>query len=324
MKRKPPTAQPALSLGPLDTAAAPVARPTSEGPPFGPMPRKPGDLFLCSGCQKLVPATKDGRATVIQLGNHPTSVRVVWLSCSKRCANKMNFCGSCEVFGHTREDGPDVCPRWYSGRRMRSLKLYRCHAHDLVHDYKLAAEGKSSFRTGSPSEQMGKLLVEHNGDFAKVRAIVEDLGSDRLMLIMERVERDDPLWGAAPSVETPESIARDAKKAVDGHRALLVRQRGVDHSWTLERSTPVLLDDREKMARRTHAAQAYGSRATTEDATRVLVPFLQHEDSSMRACAAWGLFKHRTPEVRAAMLAQAEEENVPRLKAILEEMARSE
>lgn len=282
-------------------------------------------MFLCSGCQKVVPATKDGRATAIVMGNLDSSHRVVWLACSKQCSSKANFCGSCEVFGHDRNDGPDVCPRYYSGRRMRALKLYRCFAHTLVHDYKLAAEGKSSFWTGSPSETVGKLLVEHDGDFAKVRAVVESLNSDRLMLVMERVERNDPWWGAVEAVETPESLARDAKKSVDAHRALLVRQsRGENHSWTLERSTPVLFDEHEKMARRTHAAQAYGSRATTEDATRVLVPFLQHENSSMRSCAALGLFAHRTPEVRAAMLAQAEVESVPRLKAMLEEMAGAE
>lgn len=306
-------------------ALAPIVKqadkPTSakEGPPFGPMPRKPGDMFLCSGCQKTVAATKDGRVMFVQLGNDPTSIRVVWLACSKRCANKANWCGSCEVFGHAREDGPDVCPRWHAGRRMRALKLYRCYAHDLVAEYRSGSAFSAITKT------VGQLLDKHGGDFAKVRADVEAFhDNDRYLLVVERAERDDPWWGAEVREETPESVADNAKYLVDSHRALLVRQRGESHHWSLERSTPVLLDVTEKMGRRAHAATAYGSRATTEDAVRVLVPFLQHDDSSMRSCAAWGLFTHRTPEVRAALLAQAEVENVPRLKAILEELARSE
>ncbi len=290
------------------------------------MPRKPGDLFLCSGCQKMIAApTKGGKVTFIQLGRHESSIRVVTITCSTRCANKIRWCGSCEVFGHTREDGPDVCPRWYKGRRMRDLKLYRCEAHRLVDDYRRAAEGKTSFYAGTPSESVGRLLAEHEGDFAKVRKVVEDIGSDRMLLVLERAERDDPWWGAEPVVETPADLARQAKQSIDQHRKDVERwARGENHSWTLERATPVLLDVNEKMNRRTHAALAYGSRATTEDAVRVLVPLLQHEDSSMRSCAAMALFTHRTPEVRVALLARAEVENVPRLKAYMEELGRSE
>lgn len=336
MKRAPAN-QAAMSF---EVAAPAAAPPTKKAPRLldgrafvpkdhGPIPRKIGDVFTCWVCQKERIADKNTHVWWIQLGNDKTSGFLRLISCSKKCDTKHSYCVNCNVYGHDRSDGPDVCKRYHGGPRNRSLKLYKCFAHEIIARHKNdVAQG---WTPSSPADTLAKLLIEHDGDFEKVREIIStmyvspsasDEFGNRLIRTFEQAVRNDPDYGIEYHRDTPEEIVERAKVSVARYRADMKRTsfRSLDGHMAEAEALATLGDETTKSAVRLRAINAYGARASTVDAVKALVPLLQHGDSSIRSTAAWALFVHRTDEVRAAMLARAQVEDVPLLKAYLEQL----
>jgi hypothetical protein len=325
----------------FEVAAPAAVEPTKKAPrvldgrafvpkDHGPIPRKIGDVFTCWVCQRERVADKNTHVWWIQLGNDKTSGFLRLISCSKKCDTKHSYCVNCNVYGHDRNDSGKVCQRYHAGPRNRALKLYQCHAHEMVRQYKLKVS--QGWWASTATDEISKLLIEHAGDFVKVRAAVDamvgassstgDFGRD-MLLALERAERDDPDYGIEYHRDTPEEIVARAKSMVDDYRKRQARPGARVNDGHMSEADALKLiigDEVAKVATLHRAISAYGARASTPDAERVLVPLLTHEDSSVRSVTAWALFHHRTDEVRAAMLARAQVEDVPLLKAYLEQL----
>ena len=140
--------------------------------------------------------------------------------------------------------------------------------------------------------------------------------------MFEQAERDDPDYGVQYESNTPEHLTARAKRSIDLYRANLARPsfRQNDGHMPQKEALGVLRSTTRKSNELLRALTAYGAQATTKMAVKVILPFLEHADSSVRSTAAWALFAHRTEEVRVAMLARAIIEDVPLLKAYLEQL----
>lgn len=336
--RRPPARQAAIYFGdetdpvapPVVTkpSAPPVRDPLAPAPQPGPLPRNVGDRFTCWVCKKEKIAEKGVHVWWIQYGNERTSGHVRAVVCSKKCDRKVPYCVNCGIHGHEHGDGPERCPRWYKGPRNRALPLYKCFAHRIVERHKVdVAQG---WRPSSTHDTLARMLIKHGGDFGAVRAEISsayvspgeaDEFGNALIRVFEQAERDDPDYGVEYPRDTPEQIVARAKLSVAQHRDRLSRQgRSLDGHMSEADALSVIADKMAKTGAIQRAIDAYGARASTPDAERVLVPLLSREDSPIRASAAWALFTHRTERVRAAMLVRADVEDVPLLKAYLEQL----
>jgi len=298
----------------------------------GPVPQKIGDVFVCWVCRKERIATKATRVWWLQYGHEQGSGHLRLVVCSNACDKKHDYCINCGVYGHDRSDGPEVCKRYHAGPRNRTLKLYKCFAHRVIERHK--SDVAQGWHPSSAYDSLAQLLMEHGGDFEKVREVIStmyvspsdnDEFGNKLVRALEQVVRDDPDYGVEYHQDTPEQVVERARVSVARYRkdqARLGRQRVNDGHMSESDALKLLVVDEvvAKVATLHRAISAYGARASTPDAERVLVPLLTHEDSSVRSVTAWALFHHRTDEVRAAMLARAQVEDVPLLKAYLEQI----
>lgn len=344
MKRAPANqasffAEPTAPVAPMDPPPAfptiappPLVRGSKRGkaPKDERIPRKLGDVFICWVCGKEKVAEKGTRAWWVQYGHHKTSGHLRLIACSTKCDRKRPWCCNCGAEGHDKSDGPEVCARYYKGLRNRALPLYRCYAHRIVDRH--LTDKAQGWTPGGPPDTLAKLLIEHGGDFSRIREVIStayghphpayaDEFGNRLLVLFEQAMRDDPDYGVEYPRDTPEQIVARAKLSVAQHRDRLSRQgRSLDGHMSEADALSVIADKMAKTGAIQRAIDAYGARASTPDAERVLVPLLSREDSPIRASAAWALFTHRTERVRAAMLVRADVEDVPLLKAYLEQL----
>lgn len=338
--RRAPANQAAMAFSTVDPVKAGVSAPVviardprAPVPQPGPYPRAVGDRFVCWVCKKERVAAKGTHVWWVQYGNERTSGHLRLVACSAACDKKHPYCVNCGVHGHDRSDGPEICKRYHGGPRCRALPIYKCFAHEIIARHK--SDVAQGWTPGSAADTLAKLLIEHEGDFEKVREIISaayvspsasDEFGNRLVLLFEQAVRNDPDYGVEYHKDTPEEVIERAKRSVDRYRADMKRTsfRNLDGYMVESEALAALGDETVKSAARLRAINAYGARASTTDAVKVLVPLLEHVDSSIRSTAAWALFSHRTDEVRAAMLARAQVEDVPLLKAYLEQLGEQE